>query len=209
MTERHKPRFVAGVLDKSTASLSPDVNDPPWVNFDTLREAYFEERSRSWMAASDLLMIETVFDTLNAKAAIFVVEDARHAGNAPDHDLWHDHGRFRTNAVGPDDGGFRHSVRHAKPLSIGLNCALGPANSVPMSRRCRVSQMYAFPLTLNMACRTSSVSTIWARGHGVPWSASSQHQFLNIVGAVAAQRLDHIRAIADAVLQYEPRLSLK
>jgi len=214
MTARtpHKPRFVAGVLGPTnrTASLSPDVNDPGYraVDFDTLRDAYFEEAAALIDGGADLLMIETIFDTLNAKAAIFAIEDA-----------FDDRGVTLpimisgtiTDASGRTLSGqtteaFWHSVRHAKPLSIGLNCALGPSELRPyvetLSRIADV-RISAHPnaglpnefgeYDLGPAEMAAVVGEFAASG------------FLNIVGGCCGTTPDHIRAIADAVLQYEPR----
>jgi len=127
-----KPRFVAGSLGPTnrTASISPDVNNPVArnVTFDQLVEAYYEAVDGLVAGGADLLMIETIFDTLNAKAAIFAVEKY-----FDDHDM-----RMPliisgtiTDASGRTLSGqtteaFWHSVRHANPACVGLNCALGP-----------------------------------------------------------------------------------
>jgi len=127
-----RPRFVAGVLGPTnrTATISPDVNDPGFRNitFDQLVDSYLETIDGLVKGGADLLMIETIFDTLNAKAAIFAVEK------------YFDDNNLRlplmisgtiTDASGRTLSGqtteaFWNSVRHARPLTIGLNCALGP-----------------------------------------------------------------------------------
>ena len=214
MTARtpHKPRFVAGVLGPTnrTASLSPDVNDPGYraVNFDTLRDAYFEEALALMDGGVDLLMIETVFDTLNAKAAIFAVEDAFEARGVTlpimiSGTITDASGRTLS---GQTTEAFWHSVRHARPLTIGLNCALGPAELRPyietLSRIADV-RISAHPnaglpnefgeYDLGPDEMAAVVGEFAASG------------FLNIVGGCCGTTPDHIRAIADAVLQYEPR----
>ena len=132
-----RPRFVAGALGPTnkTASISPDVNDPGArnVSFDELVAAYGEQARALVEGGADLLVIETVFDTLNAKAAIFAVET-----------LFEDYGRrwpliisgTITDASGRTLSGqvteaFWNSVRHARPLAVGLNCALGPDQMRP------------------------------------------------------------------------------
>jgi len=127
-----QPRWVAGVLGPTnrTASLSPDVDDPGFrnVNFDQLVDAYGEAAHGLMRGGADLLLIETVFDTLNAKAAIFALEQT-----------FEETGRRLpvmisgtiTDASGRTLSGqtteaFWHSIRHAKPIAVGLNCALGP-----------------------------------------------------------------------------------
>src|SRR6204780_387779 len=126
-----KPRFVAGALGPTnrTASLSPDVNNPGFraVTFDDLREAYAEQVGGLIDGGTDLILIETIFDTLNAKAAIFACEQVFVArgrrlplmisGTITD--------RSGRTLSGQTPTAFWHSVRHARPFSIGLNCALG------------------------------------------------------------------------------------
>jgi 5-methyltetrahydrofolate--homocysteine methyltransferase len=139
MTERtpDRPRYVAGALGptNSTASISPDVNDPAMRNitFDRLVEAYHQQATGLVEGGSDLLLVETIFDTLNAKAAIFALET-----------LFEERGRrwpviisgTITDASGRTLSGqvteaFWHSVRHARPLAVGLNCALGAGEMRP------------------------------------------------------------------------------
>jgi len=128
-----RPRFVAGALgpQPKTASISPDVNDPGArnVTFDELRVAYTEQLNGLLDGGVDLILIETIFDTLNAKAAIFAVEEVFEArgerlpvmisGTVTDAS-----GRILS---GQTVEGFWNSVRHARPITIGLNCALGAA----------------------------------------------------------------------------------
>ena len=129
-----RPRFVAGILGPTsrTASLSPDVNDPGArnVTFDELVEAYKESAKALIEGGCDLIMVETVFDTLNAKAALFAVQSVFEelslelpimiSGTITD-------ASGRTLS-GQTPEAFWNSVRHAKPISIGLNCALGQMN---------------------------------------------------------------------------------
>ena len=136
-----RPRYVAGALGPTnrTASISPDVNDPGArnVSFMELVDAYLEQANGLVDGGADVLLIETIFDTLNAKAAIFAVET-----------LFEERGRrwpvmisgTITDASGRTLSGqvteaFWNSVRHAKPLLIGLNCALGAQEMRPVSRR--------------------------------------------------------------------------
>jgi 5-methyltetrahydrofolate--homocysteine methyltransferase len=128
-----KPRFVAGALGPTpkTASISPDVNDPGArnVDFEQLRQSYYEQAQGLTEGGADLLLVETIFDTLNAKAALFAIDE------------WFEHSGERlpviisgtvTDASGRILSGqtvpaFWYSVRHARPLAVGLNCALGAA----------------------------------------------------------------------------------
>jgi 5-methyltetrahydrofolate--homocysteine methyltransferase len=128
-----KPRFVAGALGPTpkTASISPDVNDPAArnVNFEQLRAAYYEQAQALVEGGCDLLLIETVFDTLNAKAALFAIDEYFEksgerlpiivSGTVTDAS-----GRILS---GQTVTAFWYSVRHARPLAVGLNCALGAA----------------------------------------------------------------------------------
>jgi 5-methyltetrahydrofolate--homocysteine methyltransferase len=128
-----KPRFVAGALGPTpkTASISPDVNDPGArnVDFETLRAAYYEQVEALVEGGADLILVETIFDTLNAKAALFAVDEYFEksgqrlpliiSGTVTDAS-----GRILS---GQTVSAFWYSVRHAQPLAIGLNCALGAA----------------------------------------------------------------------------------
>ena len=128
-----RPRFVAGALGPTpkTASISPDVNDPGArnVDFETLRASYYEQVEALVEGGSDLLLVETIFDTLNAKAALFAIDEYFEksgerlpliiSGTVTDAS-----GRILS---GQTVTAFWHSVRHAQPLAVGLNCALGAA----------------------------------------------------------------------------------
>ncbi|MDU6435585.1 MAG: homocysteine S-methyltransferase family protein, partial [Pantoea sp.] len=128
----HRPRYVAGVLGPTnrTCSISPDVNDPAYrnVTFNQLVEAYRESTRALVEGGADIIMIETVFDTLNAKAAIFAVQTEMEAlgVNLPlmiSGTITDASGRTLS---GQTTEAFYNSLRHAEPLSFGLNCALGP-----------------------------------------------------------------------------------
>jgi 5-methyltetrahydrofolate--homocysteine methyltransferase len=139
-TSADKPRFVAGALGPTpkTASISPDVNDPAArnVTFAELRDAYREQAEGLLEGGCDLFLVETIFDTLNAKAAIFALDELMEesgerlpvivSGTVTDAS-----GRILS---GQTVGAFWHSVRHARPLAIGLNCALGAALMRPVRR---------------------------------------------------------------------------
>ncbi|MDO8280223.1 MAG: homocysteine S-methyltransferase family protein, partial [Burkholderiaceae bacterium] len=128
-----RPRLVAGALGPTpkTASISPDVNDPGArnVDFETLRAAYYEQVEALVEGGSDVLLVETIFDTLNAKAALFAIDEFFEksgerlpliiSGTVTDAS-----GRILS---GQTVTAFWHSVRHARPLAVGLNCALGAA----------------------------------------------------------------------------------
>jgi 5-methyltetrahydrofolate--homocysteine methyltransferase len=128
-----KPRFVAGALGPTprTASISPDVNDPGArnVDFEQLRAAYHEQVEALLEGGVDLLLVETIFDTLNAKAALFAIDEvfAETGQRVPlviSGTVTDASGRILS---GQTVAAFWHSVRHAQPMAIGLNCALGAA----------------------------------------------------------------------------------
>ena len=127
-----KPRYVAGVLGPTskTCSLSPDVNDPAFRNitFDQLVEAYIESTLALIEGGADMILIETIFDTLNSKAAAFAVEEAFEQAGVTlpvmiSGTITDASGRTLS---GQTTEAFYNSIRHIKPISIGLNCALGP-----------------------------------------------------------------------------------
>ncbi|MCB1399578.1 MAG: homocysteine S-methyltransferase family protein, partial [Rhodobacteraceae bacterium] len=128
-----RPRFVAGALGPTnrTASISPDVNDPGFraVTFDDLRLAYARQVTGLIEGGADILLIETIFDTLNAKAAIFACEEvfARTGLRLPVMISGTITDRSGRTLSGQTPTAFWHSVRHADPFTIGLNCALGAA----------------------------------------------------------------------------------
>src|SRR6185503_10682362 len=142
-----KPRFVAGAIGPTnrTASLSPDVNDPGYraVSFDNLAEAYYEQVRGLVDGGSDLLIIETIFDTLNAKAALFAIDRYRNEckENNKDYPPFRGLGGLMISGTITDASGrtlsgqtveaFWNSVRHANLLSVGLNCALGAKEMRP------------------------------------------------------------------------------
>ena len=208
-----RPRFVAGVLGPTskTASISPDVNDPGFraVTFDELVTAYAEALEGLLEGGVDLVLVETIFDTLNAKAALFAIESAFEAlgmrlpvivsGTITD-------ASGRTLS-GQTTEAFYNSVRHARPLAVGLNCALGAKELRP----------YVEEL--------SSVAECWVSCHpnaGLPnafgeydetpqsmalqmgeWARSG---WLNIVGGCCGTTPAHVRAIAEAVRGVRPRV---
>lgn len=140
-----RPRWVAGALGPTnrTASLSPDVNNPGFraISFDQLRVAYAEQIRGLIAGGADLILIETIFDTLNAKAAIFAADE-----------VFQDSGLILPLMIsgtitdlsgrtlsGQTPTAFWHSIRHARPLTVGLNCALGPTRCARIWSSCRTS----------------------------------------------------------------------
>jgi 5-methyltetrahydrofolate--homocysteine methyltransferase len=207
-----KPRFVAGVLGPTnrTASISPDVNDPGFrnISFDQLVDAYYESTSGLIEGGADIILIETVFDTLNAKAAIFAVKkyfdesDTRLpvmiSGTITDAS-----GRTLTGQV---TEAFWNSLRHAEPISIGLNCALGAKELRPY-----IEELAGIADTHVSAHPNAGLPNEMGEYEETPdgmaeqlseWAASG---FLNIVGGCCGTTPEHIRAIHDAVRRHAPR----
>jgi 5-methyltetrahydrofolate--homocysteine methyltransferase len=207
-----RPRFVAGSLGPTskTASISPDVNDPSArnVTFDELVTAYLEEARGLVDGGADILLVETVFDTLNAKAAIFALET-----------LFEEHGRrwpvmvsgTITDASGRTLSGqvteaFWNSVRHVRPLAVGLNCALGAEDLRP----------YVAELARVADCFVSTHPNAGLPNAFGEYDDTPEHMaqvlgefatsgLLNIVGGCCGTTADHIAAIADAAKGVAPR----
>ncbi|WP_417787852.1 methionine synthase [Stutzerimonas xanthomarina] len=208
-----RPRFVAGVLGPTsrTCSLSPDVNNPGYrnVTFDELVENYSEATRGLIEGGSDLILIETIFDTLNAKAAIFAVQGVFEeigfelpimiSGTITD-------ASGRTLS-GQTTEAFWNSVRHAKPISVGLNCALGAKELRPyleeLSNKAE-THVSAHPNAgLPNAFGEYDESPAEMARVVEEFAASG---FLNIVGGCCGTTPAHIEAIAQAVAQYTPRV---
>jgi len=209
-----RPRFVAGALGPQprTASISPDVNDPGArnVTFDELRAAYAEQLEGLLDGGIDIVLIETIFDTLNAKAAIFATEEVfeRRGMRLPvmiSGTVTDASGRILS---GQTVEAFWNSVRHARPLTIGLNCALGAALMRPyVAELSRICDTYVcvYPnagLPNPMAetgfdetpADTSSLLEEFARAG-----------LVNMAGGCCGTTPEHIRAIADKVAALPPR----
>ncbi|MBS0449014.1 MAG: homocysteine S-methyltransferase family protein [Proteobacteria bacterium] len=210
-----KPRYVAGALGPTprTASISPDVNDPAArnVTFAELRDAYKEQASGLLEGGCDLFLVETIFDTLNAKAAIFALDELMEetgerlpvivSGTVTDAS-----GRILS---GQTVSAFWHSVRHARPLAIGLNCALGAALMRPYIEE------------LAQVAGGTFVSCYPNAGLPNPMSETgfdetpditaglleefAQAGFLNIAGGCCGTTPAHIAAIAGKLSRYRPR----
>ena len=210
-----KPRFVAGALGPTprTASISPDVNDPGArnVSFDELRASYREQAEGLLEGGADLFLVETIFDTLNAKAAIFALDELMEdtgerlpvilSGTVTDAS-----GRILS---GQTVGAFWHSVRHARPLAVGLNCALGAALMRPyieeLSKLADDTYISCYPnagLPNPMSDTGFDETPEITAGLMEDFARSG---FLNIAGGCCGTTPDHIAAIARAVSAYKPR----
>lgn len=207
-----KPRFVAGVLGPTnrTASISPDVNDPAFRNitFDQLVAAYRESTRALIEGGVDLIMIETIFDTLNAKAAVFAVESEFEALGV---ELPVMISGTITDASGRTLSGqtteaFYNSLRHARPLSFGLNCALGPDDLRQyVAELSRIAECYisAHPNAgLPNAFGEYDLDADDMARHIGEWARAG---FLNIVGGCCGSTPAHIAAVAEVVKGVAPR----
>ncbi|WP_225041455.1 homocysteine S-methyltransferase family protein [Xanthomonas campestris] len=208
----HKPRFVIGVLGPTsrTASISPDVNDPGYRNtsFDALRETYREAIDGLIDGGADTLMVETIFDTLNAKAALYAIEEVFEArgGRLPvmiSGTITDASGRTLS---GQTAEAFYASVAHGKPLSVGLNCALGAKELRPhVETLSQIADAYV------SAHPNAGLPNAFGEYDETPEEmAETLREFaksglLNLVGGCCGTTPDHIRAIAEAVADQPPR----
>ena len=210
--EPHKPRYVAGVLGPTskTCSISPDVNDPGYRNitFDALVEAYIESTLALMEGGADLILIETIFDTLNAKAASFAVEEAfEQAGVSLPVMI----SGTITDASGRTLSGqtteaFYNSIRHIKPISIGLNCALGPDLLRPyveeLSRVCETFTSVHPNAGLPNEFGEYDLEADEMAKEIIDWGKEG---FINIVGGCCGTTPAHIKAFAQALKDVKPR----
>ncbi|MHB8939634.1 MAG: methionine synthase, partial [Thiobacillus sp.] len=208
-----KPRFVAGVLGPTsrTASLSPEVNDPGFrnVSFDQLRLAYLEAIDGLVKGGADILMVETIFDTLNAKAALFAIDEyfEQHDMRLPvmiSGTITDASGRTLSGQTGE---AFWNSVHHARPLSIGLNCALGPdllrQYVEELSNKADVFVSAHPNAGLPNAFGEYDMGGDEMATHIGEWARAG---LLNIVGGCCGTTPVHIAAIAKAVEGVAPRV---
>ncbi|MCZ2839067.1 methionine synthase [Modestobacter sp. VKM Ac-2985] len=207
-----KPRYVVGALGPTsrTASISPDVNDPGArnVSYDELVEAYLEQANGLVDGGSDVLLIETIFDTLNAKAAVFALET-----------LFEERGRrwpvmisgTITDASGRTLSGqvteaFWHSVRHVRPLLVGLNCALGAAEMRPY-----IAEISRIADTFVSCYPNAGLPNAFGEYDESPEETAAvvgefaESGFVNVVGGCCGTTPAHIAAIAGAVAGRPPR----
>ena len=210
-----KPRFVAGALGPTprTASISPDVNDPGArnIHFDELRASYREQAEGLIEGGADLFLVETIFDTLNAKAAIFALDELMDetgirmpviiSGTVTDAS-----GRILS---GQTVTAFWHSVRHARPIAIGLNCALGATLMRPYIEElakvasdtfvsCYPNAGLPNPMSDTGFDETPEVT-------GALMEEFAKSGFLNLAGGCCGTTPEHIGEIARRVGQYRPR----
>jgi 5-methyltetrahydrofolate--homocysteine methyltransferase len=207
-------RFVAGSMGPLpvTGSISPDVNDPGFraVTFDQLRQTYFDQASTLVEGDVDLLIVETIFDTLNAKAALFAIADVFEqterkvplmiSGTVAD--------RSGRTLSGQTVEAFLISIAHATPLVAGLNCALGPDEMAPyIEELAHISPYYmsAYPNAGLPDPLSETGFPETPESFAPKLTAWAQNGWLNIVGGCCGTTPEHIRAIASAVRDCKPR----
>lgn len=213
--EPHKPRFVAGSIGPTnkTASMSPNVNDPGYraISFDALRVSYKEQVEALLDGGADLLLVETIFDTLNAKAALFAIEEVKEerktaipvmiSGTITDAS-----GRTLSGQTAES---FLISVSHIPFISIGFNCALGASQLVPHLEVLAAKTPYAVSAHPN-----AGLPNAFGEYDQSPEQMATQireyleKELVNIVGGCCGTTPDHIRAIASVVKEFEPRKCL-
>jgi len=218
-TTPDKPRFVAGAMGPTnrTASLSPDVNDPGYraITFDQLAEAYAEQVRGLLDGGSDLILVETIFDTLNAKAALYAIQEVYEERSIPldarDGGIPIMISGTITDASGRTLSGqtteaFLISVSHVPLFSVGLNCALGAKELRPYLK---VLAQEA-PFYVSAYPNAGLPNEFGAYDQGANEMADQVRTFLkegmlNILGGCCGTTPDHIRALAQLAAEYSPR----
>ncbi|HEV7228669.1 homocysteine S-methyltransferase family protein [Brevundimonas sp.] len=211
--EPHKPRFVAGAIGPTnrTLSLSPDVNDPGYraVTFDQVYDAYKQQARALHEGGVDLFLIETIFDTLNGKAAIKAIKDLEDEGLEP-LPIWISGtitDRSGRTLSGQTAEAFWNSVRHAKPFAVGFNCALGADLMRPF-----IAELSRVADTLVAAYPNAGLPNAMGQYDEQPhetahfieeWARSG---LVNIVGGCCGTTPEHIRHVAEDVAGVTPRV---
>ena len=210
--EPNKPRFVAGSIGPTnkTASMSPDVNDPGYraISFDELRVAYKQQVEALLDGGADLLLVETIFDTLNAKAALFAIEEVKDeraievpimvSGTITD-------ASGRTLS-GQTAEAFLISISHIPILSVGFNCALGASQLVPHLEVLSAKTQFAVSAHPN-----AGLPNAFGAYDETPEQRASQIReyldkgLVNIVGGCCGTTPEHIRALAALLKDHKPR----
>lgn len=207
-----KPRFVAGSIGPTnkTASMSPDVNDPGFraISFDELRIAYKEQVEALLDGGADILLVETIFDTLNAKAALFAIEEVKEERNI--HVPVMVSGTI-TDASGRTLSGqtaeaFLISISHLPILTVGFNCALGASQLVPHLEVLSAKTEFGVSAHPN-----AGLPNAFGAYDETPEQMAAQIKeylekgLVNIVGGCCGTTPEHIKAIADLAAQFQPR----
>lgn len=208
-----KPRFVAGSIGPTnrTASMSPDVNDPGYraVTFDDLRIAYKQQVEALIDGGSDILLVETIFDTLNAKAALFAIEEVKEERNLNIPIMV---SGTITDASGRTLSGqtveaFLISISHIPLLSVGFNCALGADQLKPYLQRLSHNTSFnisahpnaGLPNAFGQYDQTPEEMKVLIREY-------LEDNLINIIGGCCGTNPEHIRLIAEVAKEYTPRI---
>ncbi len=212
LREPEKPRFVAGSIGPTnkTASMSPDVNDPGFraISFDELRIAYKQQVEALLDGGADILLVETIFDTLNAKAALFAIEEVKDERNI---DIPIMISGTITDASGRTLSGqtaeaFLISISHIPIMSVGFNCALGAKQLVPHLEVVSAKSNHAISAHPN-----AGLPNAFGEYDETPEQMATQIKeyvekgLVNIVGGCCGTTPAHIKAISDLVARYAPR----
>jgi 5-methyltetrahydrofolate--homocysteine methyltransferase len=207
-----KPRFVAGSIGPTnkTASLSPDVNKPEYraITFDELRIAYKQQVEALIDGGVDVLLVETIFDTLNAKAALFAIEEVKEARNS---DIPVMVSGTITDASGRTLSGqtveaFLASISHIPLLSVGFNCALGAEQLKPYLQRLAIATDF-----YTSAHPNAGLPNAFGEYDQTPKQMQQliedylQDGLINIIGGCCGTNPEHIKAIAEVAQNYKPR----
>lgn len=213
--EPHKPRFVAGAMGPTnrTASMSPDVNDPGYraVTFEDLRVAYKQQVEGLLDGGADILLVETVFDTLNAKSALFAIEEVKAERGLTDKDLPIMVSGTITDASGRTLSGqtaeaFLISISHIPLMSVGFNCALGANLLQPHLESIANKTEFAISAHPN-----AGLPNAFGEYDETPEETARQIEeyfkkdLINIVGGCCGTTPEHIRQIAAVAAKYQPR----
>jgi 5-methyltetrahydrofolate--homocysteine methyltransferase len=212
MKDPNKPRFVAGSMGPTnkTASMSPNVNDPGFraISFDELRKAYKQQAEGLLDGGADILLVETIFDTLNAKAALFAIEEVKEERNTTVPVMV---SGTITDASGRTLSGqtaeaFLISVSHIPMLSVGFNCALGANQLLP-----HLEVLSAKTVLAVSAHPNAGLPNAFGEYDETPEQMAEQIReylekgLVNIVGGCCGTTPEHIKAIARLAHQYDPR----
>ncbi|MEM7512928.1 MAG: homocysteine S-methyltransferase family protein, partial [Bacteroidota bacterium] len=214
LIDTERPRFVAGAIGPTnrTASLSPDVNDPGFraVTFDDLMEAYYEQAKGLMDGGADVLLVETVFDTLNCKAAIYAIDKLAADRNERipimvSGTITDASGRTLSGQV---TEAFWVSISHADLLSVGLNCALGAKQLKQYVKD--LSRLANVPVS---AYPNAGLPNEFGQYDQTAYQMAElirpflEEGIVNIVGGCCGSTPDHIKSIAEVTAQYQPRVS--
>src|SRR5256886_5366018 len=207
-------RFVGGSMGPLpvAGSISPDVNDPAFraVSFDQLRQAYLDEAEALLEGGVDLLIVETIFDTLNGKAALFAIADAleKSGSNVPLMISGTVIDKSGRNLSGQTVEALLISLAHARPLILGLNCSLGPDEMEPfIEELARISPYYmsAYPNAGLPDALSPTGFPETAETFAPKVAKWAQNGWLNVVGGCCGTTPHHIRALAQPVRELSPR----